>query len=223
VTTTLTHPRPAPPSSNGHRPATLLGGRPVNRTRIVAGVLLVALCTLATVTLMSNANGTTSVLVASRTIAPGDVISAGDLRTVRLDRGADINAIAADRSETLVGRTAAFTIPAGALVTAEQVSDAPAIPANSEFAGAIVKPGQYPVGLRVGDRVRVVESASAADAAAGDVGGHERGTAVVTEVQSLDDGSGGVAVSLAVPSDAAVDAAAAGAAGRLSLVVVEQR
>src|SRR5262245_6440043 len=98
VTTTLTHPRPAPPSSNGHGPASLFGGRRVNRTRIVAGVLLVALCTLGTVTLRSNADSTTSVLVASRTIAPGDVISASDLRAAQLYEGAGADAIAADRS-----------------------------------------------------------------------------------------------------------------------------
>jgi Flp pilus assembly protein CpaB len=186
-------------------------------------VLLVVLSTLATVTLMSNANETTDVLVASRTIAPGDVISAGDLRSERLDEDASVNALAAVRSDEVVGRTAAFTIPEGALVTAAQVRDGPAIPANSEIAGAIVKPGQFPVGLRVGDRVRVIEAAASAGATTGTVEGRERGTAVVTDVQSLEDGSGGVAVSLAVPSNAAVDVASGGAAGRLSLVVMEQR
>jgi Flp pilus assembly protein CpaB len=223
VATTLTHLRPGPPSTNGHRTTSLLGGRPVNRARILAGTLLVVLCTLATVTLMSNANETTEVLVARRTIAPGNVISAGDLRAARLDNDANIDALPAVQSGEVVGRTAAFTIPEGALVTTALVGDGPAAPAKSEIAGASVKPGQFPVGLRVGDRVRLIEAAASADATTGADEGRERGTAVVTEVKSLDDGSGGLAVSLAVPTDAAVDVASAGAAGRLSLVVVEQR
>ena len=223
MTTTLTHPRPSPPSTNGHRPASLVRGRSVNRAR-------------------RRGRRSARRAVHSRHGHPHVQRERHDARSwSRVERShratrsglaisdryavssqTNINAISADRSDELVGRTAAFTIPEGALVTSTQVGDGPPVPTNSEMAGAIVKPGQFPVGLRVGDQVRLIESA-AADAATGVVEGHERGTAVVTDLKALDDGSGGIAISLAVPNNASIDVASAGAAGRLSLVVVEHR
>jgi hypothetical protein len=87
------------------------------------------------------------------------------------------------------------------------------------LAGAMLEPGQYPVGLRSGDTVELVEipSLSATEDAAAPLA---RGAAQVVEIDETDDSSSSIVVALLVPADAATAVAAAGASGRLTLIVV---
>ena len=85
------------------------------------------------------------------------------------------------------------------------------------IAGAVLKGGQYPVGLSIGDTVDVVETTSPDASGVGEP--VVRGRATVTDIAEPDDGQSQLLVSLAVPSDAATAVSSAGAAGRISLVV----
>ena len=87
------------------------------------------------------------------------------------------------------------------------------------IAGATLKPGQFPIGLRAGDNVLLVETppVTATGAAAEPI---IRGTAQVLDVERLDESSVALAVSLVIPATSASPIASAGAGGRLTLVVV---
>jgi hypothetical protein len=87
--------------------------------------------------------------------------------------------------------------------------------------GAILKPGQFPLGLAPGDTVALVAAPAsgagvvvAADSAA------EPPTATVVAVDRAADATGNTTVSLQLPANTASLIAGAGAAGRLNLVVV---
>jgi hypothetical protein len=57
----------------------------------------------------------TDVLVAERTIHPGDVISSGDMTTVAVS-GASANTVAASNEHSFIGAVAVTTVPTGALL-----------------------------------------------------------------------------------------------------------
>ncbi len=122
----------------------------------------------------------------------------------------------------LVGQTAAVTLLEGTLLNRSHLSPEARIPEGSALLGAVLNPGQYPVGLREGDLVGLVEAAplvAASDApAVADLGVGE-----VREIAEPPVGSGALVASLLVPEAASARIAAAGADGRISLVVVGSR
>ena len=119
----------------------------------------------------------------------------------------------------IIGKTASVALAPGALLVASQYSDAPRVPDGSVIVGATLKPGQYPVGLRDGDTVTVIETAPPGAAGAP----IERGTARIVDVQQLKDAGSTIAVSLVVPAAASTAIANAGSAGRVTVVVVGVR
>ena len=86
--------------------------------------------------------------------------------------------------------------------------------------GAALDPGQYPVDLREGDQVRLVESTPPT---AAEPSVRTLAVGQVREASEPPTGASALVVSLLVPSEAGDAAAAAGAEGRISLVVVGSR
>jgi hypothetical protein len=152
-------------------------------------------------------------------VATGQQITAADLTTVSISSDSNLSTIAAAQRESLVGQTAVTALVPGSLLARAQVSDGPRIPEGMALAGATLKPGQYPTGLRGGDAVLIVESppATAIGAAAAPI---ERGRSSVIDLEAHDDASSSISVSLLVPEASASVISSAGAAGRLSVVVV---
>jgi len=221
ATTTLTRPKAPPVPSNGHRPPTAAPERAGrrNRTRIALGLLVIVLSVLGTVSLYSSTGDRVEVIAVRRTVPAGQVVTDDDLGTVSIAKGSGLAVVSvADRAE-MVGKVAAVGLVPGSLLAPEQLRDGPAVENGMAIAGAVLKPGQYPVGLQAGDEVLLVETptAAATGAATAPV---ERGRARVLDVAASADGSSSVAVSLVVPRGVATSVANAGAAGRLSLVVV---
>lgn len=219
MTTTLTRPQ-APPSVNGHRPspaAEPVGRR--NRTRMALGVVVLVMCVLGAMTMYANASDRVDVLTVRRSVAAGQRVTADDLDVVSISSDSKLQTLATTQRSAVVGKIAVVGLVPGSLLTSAQISDGPRVPAGMVITGATVKPGQFPIGLRAGDDVMLVETplATATGAAAEPI---DRGAARVLEVANLDDASSALAVSLIVPDDDAAPIASAGASGRLTIIVV---
>lgn len=192
------------------------GGRR-NNGRIAVGVLVVALSALGAAVVFSSATDRVAVIGIARDVPAGQAITESDLREVSLSGGEGLSTIAVANAEQVVGRTAAVALSKGALLTDAQLADTSALPEGSVVAGAVLAPGQYPVGLAVGDTVDVVETTAPDASGVGDP--VSRGSASVLDLADSIDGQGLLTVSLAIASDDAAAISSAGAAGRVSLVV----
>jgi len=188
-----------------------------NSTRIAIGVIVLVLSLLGAMVLFSSATDRVTVIGVARDVPAGHVISKGDLREVSISGGDGLSTISASDARRVVGRTAAVTLTAGSLVTPRQLTDGPNLPDGTVIAGAVLKPGQYPVGLATGDSVEVVETTAPDATGAGQP--LSRGVATVVDLHAGSDGQSLLAVSLAIPPKDAAAISSAGAAGRLSVVV----
>lgn len=212
MTTTTTSPK-----RDGHRPQLerpAVTKRQVtarNRGRIAAGVFVVALAGLLAVLVYGNVGQRHTVLAVARTVDPGQVISDADLTVVRVAADPNVHTVASSQRSSIVGQRATVRLLPGSLLTPDSVTRGNGLAEGLSVVGAVVKPGQYPLGLRSGDQVRVV--------IIGGPSGDRPVDATIVNVASSG-GSDGTAISLGVPEEAATRVAAApGAEGRLLLVV----
>jgi hypothetical protein len=188
-----------------------------NRTRVLLGCLVLVISMLAAAVLFSNASDRHPVLVVSRAVAAGQVLQSADVRDEMVAVGPGVNTIpAADRTR-VVGRTAAVALSPGGLLNNGQLTDGHQVDSSLAVLGASLKEGQYPSGLRSGDRV--LAYVIPPDSASGESSIPKPIDATVVKVEQGVDSSGSIVVSVAVaPGDAGVLTAAA-ARNRLSLVL----
>lgn len=180
-----------------------------DRGRIAAGVITLALAGLLAMLVYGNVGQRHPVIAVARMVDPGEVISSEDLRVVRVAADAGVRTVASSQRSGIVGRRAAVRLLPGSVLTPEAVTTGGIADAGAVI-GAIVKPGQYPLGLRSGDHVDVVVT--------GGPGGERPLRAVIVGVAS-NPGASGTAISLSVPPDSATRLALAGSEGRLLLMV----
>ena len=96
-------------------------------------------------------------LALAEPVAAGQVIEDDDLREVMVAVDGQLAVVDADDRTTVVGRTAAVPLAAGALLTSDQLGDERLLdPADAVF-GALLAEGTYPAELRAGDRVLLYE------------------------------------------------------------------
>jgi hypothetical protein len=176
------------------------------------------LSVVAVLTLYSSADDRMQVVALRTRVPAGQAITERDLTTVEVPAASTLTTVPADQASTLVGQVALSTLEPGMLLAPSLVAAQPLVPTGTSVIGATLKPGQYPVGLRVGDRVRIVETPVATSTQAAPA--IDRGTARVVDLAEAQAGVTGIAVSLLVGDDATVALSSAGAAGRLSLAVV---
>lgn len=211
MTTTTTNPR-----RDGHRSlaeqqaATKRQVTARNRGRIAAGIFAIALAGLLAVLVYGNIGQRHAVLAVARTVDPGQVVTEADLTVVRVAADPGVRTVASTERSTIVGQRATVRLLPGSLLTSGAVTKGNVIADGYTVIGAVVKPGQYPLGLRSGDRVQIV--------VVGGATGDRPVDATIVAVSSNGSGNGS-AISLAVPRDAATRLAAAGAEGRLLLMV----
>ena len=155
-----------------------------------------------------------AVLVVARPVAAGQVIAAGDLAVAEASLSGAEALPASERAE-VVGKTAAVGLVPGAVLAPSQLGARSGLGRGEAVVGLAVKAGQAPAGLRAGTRVRVVDTGGNAGVPPAAV---VSSSAVVTDVDTSDTGT--VVASLRVAEGDAVAVAAAGAAGRASLVVL---
>ena len=181
-----------------------------NRGRIAAGVFTLALAGLLAVLVYGNVGERQPVLAVARPVDPGQVIAADDLRVVRVAADAGVKTVPSSQRTVIVGQRAAVRLLPGSILSPAAVTNGRILAAGTSVIGAIVKPGQYPLGLRAGDDVNVVVT--------GGPDGDRPLRAVIVDVSSKP-GASGTAISLAVPSENATRLAIAGSEARLLLMV----
>jgi hypothetical protein len=220
VTTTTAARTPAVAGPNGRTGVISNAVRPRrNPVHIVAGAMLVVVLALAFMWIQLRADQTVGVLVVARPVPAGQVITSADLRVATVVPDAGVQLVAASQADTVVGRTAAVPLVAGALLSPEQVGPA-AWPAAGEAVVALpLKPGRIPAGIAPGARVRVLAVATTEGSSGRSAAGDQAGVvATVVEVSREQvDASGTVVVSLLLRS---ADAGVAAAGGDATLVLL---
>ena len=212
-TTRAASPLPDPPA--------LTSSAQRNRSRVAAGALILVACTLAAVVVYGRVGDRRAVLVVARSVDVGETLEAGDLRVVHVSADPGLHTIPAAQRSRVVGQPAAVRLVPGSLLAPTEIGDGAALPEGMALVGAILKPGQFPLGLAPGDTVALVAvPASGAGVAVTADSPAEPPTATVVAVDRAADPTGNTAVALQLPAKAAPLVAGAGAAGRLNLVVV---
>lgn len=184
-----------------------------NRSRVVLGALVVVVSALVAGLLYADAGDREPVLAVARTVEVGQVLAPRDVREVLAGAVPGVRTVPAAQRSSVVGRPALVRLVPGALLHPAQLGNGEGPAPGLAVVGALLRPGQYPIGLRPGDEVLALRLI---DAAAG-IGSAAPVRATVAALGAP--AAGGMVVSLATePSDAA-PVAAAGAAGHLALVV----
>ena len=192
-----------------------------NRSRVAAGALILVACTLAAVVVYGRVGDRRAVLAVARGVDVGETVEASDLRVVHVSTEPGLRTIPATQRSGILGRPAAVRLVPGSLLSPDEIGDGAALPEGMALVGAILKPGQFPLGLAPGDTVALVAApASGAGVVVTADSVAEPPTATVVAVERAADATGNTTVSLQLPANAASLVAGAGAAGRLNLVVV---
>jgi Flp pilus assembly protein CpaB len=213
-------------NGNGRPESALALASPKHRrpSWVVAGVALVALAGLLGAWVFSTTTSTRRVVVAARTLGPGEVLGAGDLRVVELGHSSGLRALSPDQEDLVIGRAARGPIPAGTVLNTDLFADRDrVIPPGSVVVGAALAPGAAPAaGLAPGDRVNLIGVAKNDGAAAAPVAASVLTTGTVWSVQAPTSNGGGTNwwVSLLVPASSQASVAQAAADGRLRLSLV---
>ncbi|MEW6470914.1 MAG: SAF domain-containing protein [Actinomycetota bacterium] len=208
-------------------------GRKVSRPLLGVGVVVVVLCALAFASVYSGAAERTLVLAVAKDVAPGDAIGDADLRDVELSVGPGIKAIPASDRKTVVGQRAAVALAPGSLLTRSQLAAGPRLAAGEALVPVALASGRFPPELGPGDTVAVVATAPGGSALFDTTqqtmvthDGSSSGTtpvlvqAKVLSVRPDTAPTRGALISLVVDDKVAPTVLAAGAAGRVGLLLV---
>lgn len=223
MTTTLRP--PTSPRSNGQAaptttspPRTRRPGR--NRGRIALGLIVTVLSVLGVVAMITRGSERQRVIAVASDVPAGSTIAAEDLVAVQLPVDVAVPTVSATEAGQVVGQTATVTLLRGTVLNRSHLSAEPRVPEGMALVGVVLDPGQYPIDLRGGDQVRLVEAAAPT---ASEPSATSLAVGEVRDVAEPPTGASALVASLLVPSEAADAVASAGAEGRISLVVVGAR
>lgn len=224
------HPQPTPALDGALRVA------PATRRRspawIAGGVLLVLFCALAFAVGSTRLGARQAVLAVAHDMPVGQLVADSDLVVVRISVDSGLRPIPASARAGVVGRPAAVPLVAGTLLTDAELGAPSALPPGQAVIGVALKPGQFPPSLQAGARVLVADSGAdnGAGATAQPAGGDAQGQietvpAVVVGVTepAADAGDPTTVVALQLAASSAPRLAAAGAAGRVVVVLLGSR
>ncbi len=189
--------------------------RPRNTLWIIVGLVLMVIAGLAALGLAGGLAARVEVLVAAQPIAEGQTVTAADLAVAEISISTEVQAIAPGQLEEYVGRVATGPVGAGAVLHPGQFAESLDDGVEHVIVGAALQPGAYPrVGLRPGDRVRLVDIEAALAAT----------VAVEAEVvEVVPTGSGGeLLISLRIDENQAAPVSAVAARGALRLALLDE-
>lgn len=143
------------------RPAAV--GQPTKSRRrtwmIALGIALVIIGGLFTWYVTTNTSRTVSVLTTSKDIERGQEITQQDLTTITLAGGQNADAVTAKDATDVIGKVAAVDLPAGSLLTTNNVIDTLPVPSGDSIVGIALSANQLPAyALKAGDKVRLVDT-----------------------------------------------------------------
>ncbi|HVW35147.1 MAG TPA: SAF domain-containing protein, partial [Acidimicrobiia bacterium] len=125
---------------------------------IGTGLLAALVGALLFATISAGSDHRRVVLVVAHPVAAGDVISAGDLSTVKMNPGRGVVFMPAAAQGKVVGRSAAVALVPGSLLVPAQLGSPSGLADGQAAVGLLLEPGRYPPGLRSGDHVAVVSA-----------------------------------------------------------------
>lgn len=131
-------------------------GRRRRLPHLLVGVLLVVACAAGVVVLSQQLGERRPVLVVTRPLTAGQVLTDSDLGQARVAADPGVAVIDAARRPAVLGRPVAVDVRPGSLLTEHALGE-PEVPAAGEAVVALsVKPGRYPPRLAAGASVLVV-------------------------------------------------------------------
>ena len=186
---------------------------------LLVGLIMVLAAILGVGALVTSVSGQEAILVMADTVPAGQVIAPSDLRIVNISKDTGGLAVVLFSEEaSVVGRPAAITLTAGSPVMLSQLGPVQ-LPAGQAVMGVLVKPGQYPPALAVGDTVEVLDTGSASAPAPQNSGSPVYAT--VTAIDTPQDSAvSGEVVSLRLDTSDATQLAPAVAANAVTLLLV---
>lgn len=217
MSVTTPSPPPVRARANGAAPAPVRvgSGRRKRLPWLALAVVLVVGGGLLVGVLVQSAGDRTSVLAAARSLAPGQIISADDLRVVDVGVDGDASLVPASSRASVVGQVAIVGIPEGALLSPGQLAPDGGLDPGSVVVGALLGPGELPLPtLRPGDVVELIAVSGGQGAERESIG---RGSVFSTAPGSQ---SGSVFVSLMVDQDIAEHVADVASQQRLRLLLL---
>lgn len=164
----------------------------------VLGVVLVAACALGFLVTSVSLGARSAVLALTSTVRAGQVITAGDLRSVQVAAGAGVAVIPASEQASVLGRTAAVTLTAGSLLTKSELGTSTVPGAGQAMVSVLVKFGAYPADLAPGARVAVATGTTTTSGTSGSaagavpLSGDPQATVLAVTASSTADGSAAV-------------------------------
>jgi hypothetical protein len=163
---TVFHPEPDPvPPGNG-APIRVGQLRPLPRRRrpgmIALAVALIGAGILGGAALFQRVNHQVPVLVVTRAVPAGTVVTAGDLTSTPVVLGAGVAAIPARQEHQVVGLVAATALKPGTLLASAELTTTLPPSGNQQLVPIAIKPSQLPAsGLAPGDQLMVVSAPGA--------------------------------------------------------------
>ncbi len=206
--------------AGGQQPTKKIAPPPKLRRRpflIATSVALIVLGALASVWAYSATSNTHEVLAVRETVLRGETITAEDLVAVQIGVDPALRPLPAAQRPQIVGQKAAMDLPAGGVVTQEQITSESVPPKGQSVVGVNLTPAMLPAGaLTVGDPVRVITTPGQQ----GEISATPPNVidAVVVALNA-DAVSGNTIVNLQVPSATAPDLAARAATGKVAVVL----
>ncbi|MBT0774276.1 hypothetical protein KIH74_35360 [Kineosporia sp. J2-2] len=185
----------------------------------MATLVLCLIVAAAVAAAIQRAGVKTPVIVVAKRVPESVVITRADLTTVAVAGG--VTAIPAEELENVVGRRAASTLEAGALLQPSGLAPKTETDAGQANVGVAVAAGLAPDGLEPGDRVRVLQvpgKGSDTDSLSGPVTLAE--SALIVAVTQDSTGSGDLVVTVRVPAQSSGDVVLASSWGQVGLVQV---
>lgn len=125
--------------------------------QIGLGVALVLVCAVVAGAVFQSSAKSVSILVATKSLPAGTVLTAGDLATASIPASDDITAMAATGSSVVVGQQLATPVYPGQVLVRQMLAATPQLASGEQVVGVLLKGDQMPsVPLVAGDVVQVV-------------------------------------------------------------------
>lgn len=184
---------------------------------IVLGVTLLVMGAMAGVWLWSAASTSVEVVVVRADVQRGAIIPATALGRVRVTVDPSVQTVPGDQMASMVGRSAAVDLSAGALLTPSQVTDVVQPGQGMSMVGIPVAPGLMPAEpLRAGDQVRLVQTPGPNGEV---IGKKPNPVAINATVVRVSPGETQTVVDVLVTQDRSAELAARAATGKVAVVL----
>ncbi len=208
-------PRPAP------APKVAAAPRQLQTRWLVAVAVLVLLGGAVMLYAVPLYSGHTTVVVMTRDVKMGTILSAADLTTADVAVGPQV-AVVHPQDGVLLGKTALNDLSRGAILSPRQVGDAPVLASGQQLVPVRLKLGQRPQqGLSAGQQVLAVPApADPSSPVAQALSKAQPVQATVVSAGEPDSATGDVVVDLRVPDGDAIALARSAATGALTLVLL---